>query len=192
MLDLKPQILRNLKIQLEPLQESHRNELYLAANDKSIWTYQTYDASGEQFTRWFERALKDFSTKTRLPFIVRKLDDMQIIGSTSYYEINAKHHRLAIGYTWYTPLVWGTYVNPASKWLLLQYAFELNDVNRVELLTDSRNMRSRAAIKKLGAKEEGVLRSHMVLDCGYIRDSVVFSIIKSDWLEVGAVLQKRI
>lgn len=189
MLDIKPTVLTGSLVQLEPLDESHKNELYDAAQDESIWIYNSSKAFGEGFCRWFNKAI---STSTHLPFIVRRIADRKIIGSTRYYDINPEHHRLTLGYTWYIPEAWGTYVNPECKFLLLKFAFEDVQTNRVEFVTDFRNSRSRAAIKKLGATEEGVLRHHMILEDGFIRDSVIFSIIKPDWPQVKSALQSRI
>jgi RimJ/RimL family protein N-acetyltransferase len=192
MLNIRPEILRGSLVQLEPLDESHKNELYEAAQDEAIWTYNGSKAFGERFYRWFDKAIKCHQDQQHLPFIVRRLSDKRIIGSTRYYDINCEHHRLTIGYTWYIPEVWGSYVNPECKFLLLQFAFENSSVNRVDFVTDSRNSRSRAAIKKLGAIEEGVLRHHMILDDGFIRDTVIFSIVQPDWLQIKSSLQIRL
>ncbi len=192
MINIRPAILKGSWIQLEPLNESHKNELYSAAQDESIWTYNSSNALGERFFSWFDKAMKCFQSQQHLPFIVRRLSDAKIIGSTRYYDINPEHHRLTIGYTWYIPEVWGSHVNPECKFLLLKFAFEDLQVNRVEFVTDSRNSRSRAAIKKIGAIEEGVLRHHMILEDGFIRDTVMFSVIKSDWFQIKLILQSRL
>lgn len=191
-MSIQLKILKGYRIQLEPLNEKHKHELYHAAQDKSIWMYNSSKAFGDQFYCWFDKAMNCFEQQHHLPFIVRHLSDKKIIGSTRCYDINIEHQRLTIGYTWYIPEVWSTYVNPECKLLLLTFAFEDLKMNRVEFVTDSRNLRSRAAIKKLGAIEEGVLRHHMVLDDGFIRDSVIFSIIKPDWVQVKAMLQLRL
>jgi len=171
-------ILKGSWVQLEPLNESHKNELYSAAQDESIWAYNSTKAYGEDFYRWFNKAMECFQSHQHFPFVVRRLSDAKIIGSTRYYDINPEHHRLSIGYTWYVPEAWGGSVNPECKFLLLKFAFENLQVNRVEFAIDSRNTRSRAAVKKIGATEEGVLRHHLILEDGFIRDTVVFSIIK--------------
>jgi len=192
MLEIKPITLQGACIQLEPINESHKDELYGAAQDETIWTYNGSKAFGDKFYSWFDKALIAFQLGQHLPFIVRRSVDNRIIGSTRYYDINSEHHRLTIGYTWYIPEVWGSYVNPECKFLLLKYAFEVSHVNRVEFVTDSRNVRSRAAIKKLGAIEEGVLRHHMMLEEGVIRDTIVFSIIRPDWPQIKLSLQDRL
>lgn len=192
MLNITLKNLLGTHIQLEPIHPSHKNELYKAAQDENIWTFNGSKAFGNQFDPWFVKALNSLENRSHLPFVVRRLSDNQIIGSTRLYDIHLDHHRLTIGYTWYIRNVWGTYVNPECKLLLLKYAFEELGVNRVQLATDFRNVRSRSAIKKLGAVEEGILRQHMILENGFIRDTVVFSIIKSEWPEIQNTLNQRI
>src|SRR5581483_12426 len=99
---------------------------------------------------------------------------------------------LSIGYTWFTPDTWGSFINPECKYLLLKNAFEKLNVNRIDFMTDSRNIRARAALKKLGAVEEGLLRYHTILEDGFVRDTAVFSIIKSDWPLVKSQLEQRL
>ena len=190
MVNIKPETLTGAHIQLEPLNELHRDELYNAAQDETIWAYNS--AYGDRFYRWFDKAYSALQQQQQIPFIVRRLSDKKIIGSTRYYDINPEHHRLTIGYTWYVRDVWGTYVNPECKFLLLKFAFEDSEINRVEFAIDSRNVRSRAAVKKIGATEEGILRHHMILDDGFIRDTVIFSIVKPDWPQIKSTLQSRL
>jgi RimJ/RimL family protein N-acetyltransferase len=192
MLNIKPRILSGSWLQLEPFTESHRDDLYTVAQDEAIWTYNGAKAFGDRFYRWFDKAMQCLQQQNHLPFVVRRLADQKIIGSTRYYDITAEHHRLAIGYTWYVPEVWGSYVNPECKYLLLQHAFEDLQAHRVEFITDSRHSRSRAALKKVGATEEGVLRAHIVLEDGFIRDSVVFSILNSEWTPIKNKLESRL
>jgi RimJ/RimL family protein N-acetyltransferase len=180
------------RLQLEPLDVSHQQELYDAAQDEKIWTYNGSKALGEKFYRWFDKALDGLAKKNQLPFVVRRKSDQKILGGTRFYDIDADHHRMTIGYTWYIPEVWGSYVNPESKFLLLSLAFEEMNANRIQFFMDSRNERSAAAIKKLGAQQEGIFRQHMVLEDGYLRDTIVFSIIKPEWPPVKASLQKRL
>jgi len=170
--NFKATILTGYGIQLEPINLIHEAELYQAAQHEIIWTYHASNAFGEGFYPWFAKALQYSENKQHLPFIVRRLYDQTIIGSTRYYDICVEHKRLAIGNTWYIPEVWGSYVNSVCKYLLLKYAFEDLQFNRVEFKTDLRNERSQGALRKLGAKEEGILRQHMILENGFIRDSV--------------------
>jgi RimJ/RimL family protein N-acetyltransferase len=192
MLTLNPIALQGEMTILEPLEESHRDALYTAAQDETIWTHVAATGLGDRFHRWFDKALTCSAAKQHLPFIIRRKSDKKVIGSTRFYDIMPEHHRMTIGYTWYLPEVWGSFANPESKLLLLQHAFEDLKVNRIEFVTDSRNNRSRAAIKKLGASEEGILRQHMILENGFVRDSVIFSIIQPEWPRVKAGLSARI
>ncbi len=192
MLNINPTILKSTRLQLEPLTEKHRDELYQAAQDELIWAYSITKAVGNNFHRWFDKALKNISEKKQLAFAVRRVADQQLIGSTRYYDINADHHRVSIGYTWFTPDTWGSFINPECKYLLLKNAFESLNINRIEFMTDSRNERARAALSKLGATKEGLLRYHTILEDGYVRDTAVFSIIQADWAALKTELETRL
>jgi RimJ/RimL family protein N-acetyltransferase len=135
--------------------------------------------------------VREIEMGRQLTFVVRRLKDGEIVGSTSYVAIAADQARVEIGATWYVAAARGTAVNPEAKYLLLENAFA-SGYNRVEFKTDSKNARSRAALTKLGAKEEGTLRGHMWMPQGYFRDSVYFSILASEWPEVKAALEKRL
>jgi RimJ/RimL family protein N-acetyltransferase len=126
-----------------------------------------------------------------ITFAVRRLADGSIIGSTSYLSIVPADAKVEIGFTWYTAQARGGAVNPEAKYLLLKNAFDAG-YNRVEFKTDARNARSRAALLKLGAKEEGILRGHMWMPQGYFRDSVYFSVLASEWPAVQAGLKRRL
>ncbi|HEX5632975.1 MAG TPA: GNAT family protein, partial [Gemmatimonadales bacterium] len=115
-----------------------------------------------------------------------------VVGSTSYLDVVPRHRRVEIGSTWYRPDQWGTAVNPECKLMLLGHAFEVLGVNRVALVTDALNHRSQAAIAKLGAVREGVLRAHMVAQEGRVRDTVVFSIVRAEWPAVRDGLLARL
>jgi RimJ/RimL family protein N-acetyltransferase len=178
MLD-KSVLLKGQLIQLEPLQEIHRDILKVLSQDERISTYSP--ALKLKFDAWFDKALKTFSQNQQFTFVMRELHSNNIVGSTRFYEICFSNRRLTVGYTWLTPSVWGTGVNRESKLLLLEYAFNILDMNRVEFHVDARNERSRVAVKKIGAIEEGRLREHVILDDGYIRDTVIYSILKKEW-----------
>lgn len=184
--------LQGKHVVLESFQPMHERELNAAAQDPAIWGYTSSKAYGPQFKSWFESACTKMEKNQHLPFVVRRIEDNKIIGSTRYYDIDHEHKRLSIGYTWYVPEAWGTVINPECKYLLLQYAFEALQMNRVEFMTDVKNVRSRAAIKKLGATEEGILRNHMITCEGVLRNSVIYSIISSEWPVVKRNLEQRI
>jgi len=114
------------------------------------------------------------------------------VGMTRYLNIEEAHKKLEIGSTWYAPSTWGGPVNPECKLLLMRHAFEALKFNRVEYKTDVRNARSRAAILKLGATQEGIFRKHMIMADGHVRDSVYFSIVDTDWPAVKAGLERRL
>jgi N-acetyltransferase len=179
-------------VALEPMVEAHREPLRRAANDERIWTRTIVRAMGEAFDPWFAAALAERAAGRWLPFAVRRLCDSACIGSTSYLDPTPKHRRLEIGGTWYQPDCWGTAVNPECKLLLMTHAFEVLGVQRVAFITDVLNERSQGAIAKLGATREGILRSHMVSQGGRMRDSVVFSIVASEWPKVREALRCRL
>jgi len=179
-------------VQLEPLGDEHRHALRAAADDARIWIHTLVVARGPEFDRWFDDVLAHRATGRQFSFAVRRLADQAIVGSTSYLDPELLHRRVEIGSTWYTPDVWGTRVNPECKLLLLAHAFDVLGMNRVSLCTDARNAHSQAAIEKLGAVKEGVLRSHMVTQGDRIRDSVLYSIVVEEWPEVKARLAARL
>jgi RimJ/RimL family protein N-acetyltransferase len=179
-------------VKLEPLGEQHREGLRLAADDVRIWEFTLTRAQGPEFDRWFDDALAACSAGRQIPFAVRRLDDEALIGSTSYLDVVPRHKRLEIGSTWYVPAVWQSRVNPECKLLLLAHAFEGLGFNRVTFCTDLLNVRSQAAIAKLGAVREGVLRAHAVTQGERVRDTVVFGIVRADWPEAKARLLQRL
>jgi RimJ/RimL family protein N-acetyltransferase len=172
------------RVLLEPLGPEHREPLRaVAAIDQSIWTYFPIDfnGAGKDFDLWFDYTLDRFARDEHFPFAVLQRRDCRVVGTTRFYDMAANHRRLAIGSTWYAPTARGTLINPEVRLVTLTHAFEQLGVNRVELITDPHNLSSRAAMKLLGAVEEGVIRSHMIYNDGRVRDSVLFSIIRSEW-----------
>lgn len=179
-------------VALEPIAEAHREPLRQAADDERIWATTIVRAAGDGFDAWFDALLAERAAGRWYSFAVRTVADGSIVGSRSYLDLSPKHRRLEIGATWYRVDTWGSMVNPESKLLLLTHAFEVLNVQRVAFITDVRNVHSQAAIAKLGATREGVLRSHMVSQGGRIRDSVVFSIVAVEWPPISKKLQARI
>jgi N-acetyltransferase len=190
-LDLRP-ILVAARVRLEPLAEEHRDGLASAADHPEIWTHMPIDASGCGFAGWFDGSLELALTGREAVWAVRSLSDGALMGSTRYLAIEPAHRRLEIGHTWYAPQVWRTQVNPACKLALMRYAFETLGCNRIELKTDNLNLRSQAAIAALGATREGVFRAHMVRRDGSLRDSVYFSVVRSEWPAVRERLMARL
>lgn len=179
-------------IRLEPIAETHREGLRATCTDESLWTYMPIKAVGEAFDAWFDWSRGVQERGEEVVFAVIRLDDERIVGSTRFLAIAPAHERLEIGHTFYARDVWGTAVNPECKFLLLEYAFDVIGANRVELKCDPDNARSRAAIAKLGATFEGVLREHLILPSGKKRDSAMFSILRSDWPGVRRGLEARL
>lgn len=182
--------LRGRFIALEPLEPKHFAGLVEAGRDPSIWTYMPHDVSAGVAA--VIRGLAEENAQGRMiTYAVRRLSDDALVGSTSYLAIAPEHAKVEIGATWYQPSAQATAVNPEAKFLLLGNAFAAH-YNRVELKTDAKSARSRAALKKMGATEEGTLRGHMWMPQGYFRDSVYFSILASEWPAVKAKLEARL
>lgn len=127
-----------------------------------------------------------------IPFVIIDARTSRPVGVTAYGDIREKHRGLEIGWTWLTASARGTRFNPQAKRLLLAHAYEVLGAHRVQLKTDARNLRSQAAISKLGATREGVLRKHMVMHDGYVRDTVMFSITAEQWPSVREQLDRRL
>jgi RimJ/RimL family protein N-acetyltransferase len=178
-------------VRLEPLEERHREAVRPAAQHPEIFAVTT-SALGPLFDPYIDNALKRSAGGQEMAFVVwHKVQDRPV-GMTRYLNIEETHRKLEIGSTWYEPSVWAGAVNPECKLLLMRHAFEALGFNRVEYKTDVRNARSRAAILKLGARQEGILRKHMIMAGGYVRDSVTFSVIDDEWPAVKAGLEKRL
>jgi RimJ/RimL family protein N-acetyltransferase len=184
-------ILKGRYIQLEPIEEKHREGLRIAANNEDIWLYMPQKAMNDLFDPWFNDCLDAMSTGTQIIYVVRRRNDQVIVGGTAYYDIQLENKRLTLGYSWYAPEVWGSVVNPEAKLLMLTQAFENWGLNRIEIGTDSRNLHSYNAIKKLGATEEGVLRQHMILHDDVVTDTIIFSILTMEWPNIKAQLIQR-
>jgi RimJ/RimL family protein N-acetyltransferase len=143
-------------------------------------------------TAYIASALEAQAQGRELPFVIIRKSSSQVVGSTRFYDIDRDHRRVEIGYTWLAASAQRTVVNTEAKLLLLTYAFEVLRCIRVAFLTDVLNQQSRTAILRLGAKEEGVLRNHMIMPNGRYRDSLCFSIIETEWPEVKARLEAKL
>lgn len=194
---LAGQTLSGRFVALEPLEPRHHDGLIAAAADANIniWAYMPVaDAAG--FAAKLGWLAQEAAHGAMVPFAVRRLSDSKIIGFTSYLAIAPEHGRVEIGWTWYGADARGTQVNPEAKLLLLAHAFAAG-YHRVEFKTCARNLRSRAALAKLGATQDGILRGHMWMPPGpgregYFRDSVYFAILAPEWPGVRAGLEKRL
>lgn len=173
--------LENEFVRLEPLEPRHASGLWKASAPE-IWTYMpvsvTEESNIDEFIGYADQVHQD---SKGLAFAVVDPQSNEVVGSTGFWNYEPMHSRIEIGFTWYTPARQRTAVNTSCKRLLLAHAFEVLNLNRVEFKTDSLNERSRRAIARLGAIEEGILRAHMVQPDGRLRDSVYFSILRTEW-----------
>jgi len=192
-MSLGPTTLQGRLIRLEPLRPHHAAGVYTAGCSPAIWTWLSSSiAAPEDADRFIASAAAGEASGRELPFAVLRAEDGAVVGSTRYLDIDPVNRSVEIGWTWYAPSVWGTAVNPEAKLLLMQHAFEDWGARRVWLKTDNRNLHSQAAMRKLGAVYEGTLRNHRVRRDGSMRDTVVFSVIDSEWPGVKAGLLARL
>lgn len=176
-------------IELQPLQLYHRDGLLEAAADGELWNlWFTSVPSVSTIDAYLKTASDERDRGESLPFVVVDKESGKILGSTRFCNVVPTHRRLEIGYTWYAKSTQRTGVNTECKLLLLSYAFEKLDCIAVEFRTNWHNHRSRAAILRLGAKQDGVLRNHQIQRDGVLRDTVVFSIIDQEWPAVKLAL----
>ena len=181
------------KVLLRPLQHLDIASFTPLAKDESLWKYFTFllDYPAE-LQRWVEAALQEREEGKRIPFtIIEKATD-NICGSTSFGSISYFDKRIEIGWSWLGKQYQGTGINFHSKFSLLSYAFDVLNWERVEIKTDNLNERAKQGLRKIGAKEEGVLRSHMQMPLNRRRDSVYFSILKNEWPAVRNTIFKEI
>ena len=177
-------------VELLPLQESHIDGLLNAASDGRLWElWYTSVPSSKNIEQYIETALTEKSKGTSFPFTIFEKQTREIIGSTRYLNIEQQHRRLEIGHTWYARSFQRTGVNTECKYLLLSYAFESLNCIAVEFRTHWHNHRSRNAILRLGAKQDGILRNHRISADGVLRDTVVFSILEGEWPSVKIALE---
>ncbi|WP_373515597.1 GNAT family N-acetyltransferase [Persicitalea sp.] len=182
--------LEGQKVDLVPLEKSHREGLLKAAADGKLWNiWYTAVPSEATIDKYLETAFQEQVNGRSLPFVVVNKEDGRILGTTRYCNVEAESRRLEIGHTWYAESFQRTGVNTECNYLLLRHAFENLDTIAVEFRTNWFNYRSRNAILRLGAKQDGVLRNHRIDQQGLLRDTVVFSIIQSEWKTVKNSLE---
>jgi len=173
-------------IYLELLQSAHREPLRQLARDERIWeftkTLLLNDSYDRQFDAYFDTALDTTALGGLQSFIIRQSADGALVGMTRFHAISPTDKSLEIGYTWYTPAVWGRVHNRECKLLLLQYVFETLRFNRAQFRVAGQNLRSQKAVAKIGGVKEGVLRKTGYRPDGSLRDTVVFSIIDDEWI----------
>jgi RimJ/RimL family protein N-acetyltransferase len=184
-MEISPITLDGQHVRLEPLTQAHAEPLVAAASDGELWnTNVTIIPEAAGIKDYIQFALDGLAQGTQLPFVIIRKSSNEVVGTTRFYEIRPNDRAVVIGYTWLAKSAQRTRVNTESKLLLLTHAFENWHCNRVELITDVLNEQSRTAILRLGATQEGILRKHLILPNGRIRDSVLFSILDDEWPDV--------
>ncbi len=193
-LNVTPLTLTGRVVRLEPLSLAQVPDLTVAGQDEGIWRYMPYDnmQTEAQMRAWVADLLHRQTLGGDLPFAVYHLADQKYVGATRYMDIQPPHRGLEIGGTWYGADYQRTAVNTECKYLLLRHAFEMLGCIRVQLKTDLRNERSQAAIARIGAVREGVLRENMIMPNGYHRSSVYFSMLAAEWPAAKAKLEARL
>ena len=193
MITLTPATLEGRGIRLEPLHPEHENGLSVAAADGQLWDlWYTFIPKPEETKDYIADALAGQQAGHMLPWAVRELTTGKIVGSTRYHDIVRDIDRVEIGYTWYAASWQKSHVNTTCKLLLMTHAFETLGCKVVGLRTDNFNFASQRAIEALGAKKDGVIRHHRIRRDGTVRDSVMYSILLSEWPDVKKHLEFRL
>ena len=189
-MSVAPVTLEGRSARLEPLSQAHHGDLCAVGLEEALWRWiPTPVRTPEEMSAYIATALEEQARGVSLPFVLIEKSCGRAIGSTRYGNIDRSHHRVEIGWTWVAPAWQRTGVNTEAKYLLLRHAFETLGCMRVELKTDSLNEKSRNAILRIGAREEGTFRNHMITSSGRIRHTVYFSIVDSEWPQVRSRLQ---
>ncbi|WP_442603389.1 GNAT family N-acetyltransferase [Paenibacillus sp. KN14-4R] len=188
---LNPLTLEGHRVRLSPMQEEHIEPLFHANHhpELSVLPYSAYFQQMADAERYVATALKERDNSISMPFVVWDKQHEEIVGSTRFHTLSPDNRSTEIGWTWYNPKVWRTRVNTECKYLLLSHCFEEWGLVRVQFKADARNNRSLTAIKRIGASYEGTLRKHLIQPNGFVRDTVMFSIIAEEWPSVKAKLE---
>ena len=188
-----PLTLEGTEVRLPPLSLDHLDGLCAVGLDPELWQWvPTRVLDREQMRAYVELALDEQRRGVSVPFTTTLKENGQVVGSTRYANISVPDGRLEIGWTWIGKAWQRSAVNTEAKYLMLRHAFETWSCNRVELLTDERNTRSRRAIERLGAREEGTVRCHMVMRDGFVSNSVLYSLVSAEWPAAEAALRARL
>jgi len=190
---IDPVVLEGIHVRLEPLLRKHITGLCEVGLEEQLWRWiPTPVRTADDMAAYVELALKEQANGVSLPFAQIEKATGRLIGSTRYMNIDRVHHRVEIGCTWIGREWQRTAANTEAKYLLLRHAFETLGCMRVELKTDSLYEKSRAAILRIGAKQEGIFRNHMMSSTGRIRHTVYFSIVDSEWPGVKSEMERRL
>lgn len=190
LMDVGPVVLEDEHVRIEPLTLAHLDGLTVAGADDSIWPWMpVHPRTHDDFRRWIEAAHAEQERGERVIFAIIERESGAVLGSTSFLAISTPNRRLEIGWTWLSPAAQRTRANTECKYLLLRHCFETLGCLRVEFKTDARNEKSRRALARIGAREEGIFRKHQLAQHGFQRDTVYFSIVDDEWPEVKAHLE---
>lgn len=190
-MDVQPLNLEGRRVRLEPLSPGHAVGLAAFSFDETLWRWTANRLCNiGDLNQYIDAALDEQRRGVSLPFATIEQSSGRVVGSTRFGNIDAENRKVEIGWTWIEPAFQRTFINTEAKLLMLTHAFEEWRCLRVEFKTDALNLKSRAAITRLGAVEEGTLRSHMICESGRVRDSVYYSIISIEWNEVKENLTK--
>jgi RimJ/RimL family protein N-acetyltransferase len=193
MMQFERVILEGSHVRLEPLARTHKTELCNAIADGELWKlFVTLVPHTDDIDDFLDKARLHHESGQGLAFAVIDKPSRTVVGSTRFMKADLPNRRVEIGFTFLAKSFQRTKINTEAKLLMLTHAFEMLELNRVEFITDYLNTASRNAILRLGAKEEGILRNHMVMRDGRVRDSVLHSIVKYDWPGVKQNLQHRL
>lgn len=177
-----PIFLEGTRVMIKAMDATHKEELFACGKQPDIWTYLPNNMNAaEDMSAFVDSALRDKESGLEFPFVVYDKSLGKLVGSTRFLNVSASNRNVEIGYTWYSPEVWRTRVNTECKYLLLKYSFEEMNMVRVQFKADVRNERSNAAILRIGAVKEGVLRQDRILPDGHCRNANIYSIIDSEW-----------
>ena len=189
-MNIEPIVLEGTRVRLEPLSLAHVPQLSDVGLDPDLWRWTpTTVTSQDEMCTYVQAALTMQGDGSALPFAIVDRSSGKAIGSTRFGNIEKSHRRLEIGWTWIAPPWQRSAINTEAKYLMLKHAFEVFHCMRVEMKTDSLNERSRKAALRIGAKEEGILRNHMVTHNGRVRHTVYYSIIDTEWPAVKTALE---
>jgi RimJ/RimL family protein N-acetyltransferase len=192
-MQLTPVILQGSHVRLLPMKREHVPALWRAGSDAELWRWTASQVHSEaDMRRYVDEALRAQAQGTALPFVTTVAETGEVVGSTRLANADATNRRVEIGWTWIARPWQRTAINTEAKYLMLRHAFEALGCLRVELKTDALNQRSRNAILRIGAREEGVLRKHMITEGGRVRDTVYFSVTDDEWPAVKARLEQML
>jgi RimJ/RimL family protein N-acetyltransferase len=186
-------ILEGDRVRLEPMRRDHLDALAVAGRDEELWRWTSAKpTTRERMSEYMNAALAEAEAGVALPFVTIDKPSGSVVGSTRFANIDAVNRRVEIGWTCITPDFQRSYVNSEAKYLMLRHAFDVWECVRVELKTDVLNEKSREAMLRLGAVEEGILRRHILTHSGRFRDTIYYSSLDHEWPAVRARLEARL